>query len=71
MAWTGSGNPQLNLMSSPNGYTAFGGKAVLADASDSAPSLAFHNNALFLAWRGSGNNNLNVAQVLGNGLGGL
>jgi hypothetical protein len=33
---------------------------VLSDSSDNGPALAFHDNALFLAWRGSGNDNLNV-----------
>lgn len=34
---------------------------VLSDTSDNGPALAFHDNALFLAWRGSGNDNLNVS----------
>jgi hypothetical protein len=34
---------------------------VLSDTSDNGPALAFNNNALFLAWRGSGNDNLNVS----------
>ena len=33
---------------------------ILNETSDNGPALAFHDNALFLAWRGSGNDNLNV-----------
>ena len=68
MAWTASGNPQLKHHVSPNGDGSFGEKAVLSDSSDSGPALASYNNTLFLAWRGSGNDNLNVAQVTGPGL---
>src|SRR4051794_11480103 len=34
---------------------------ILGDTTDNGPALAFHDNALFLAWRGSGNDNLNVS----------
>jgi len=33
---------------------------ILDETSNNGPALAFHDNALFLAWRGSGNDNLNV-----------
>jgi hypothetical protein len=36
-------------------------KMVLGDTTDNGPALSFHDNALFLAWRGSGNDNLNVS----------
>jgi hypothetical protein len=36
-------------------------KIVLSETSDNGPALAFHNGALFLAWRGSGNDNLNIS----------
>jgi hypothetical protein len=36
-------------------------KITLSDTSQNGPALAFHNNALFLAWRGSGNDNLSVS----------
>ena len=36
-------------------------KVTLSDTSDFGPTLVFHDNALFLAWRGSGNDNLNVS----------
>src|SRR6185436_76956 len=36
-------------------------KVVLGETSDCAPALAFHDNRVFLAWKGSGNDNLNVA----------
>jgi hypothetical protein len=36
-------------------------KVVLGDTSDTAPALASHNGRLFIAWKGSGNNQLNLA----------
>jgi hypothetical protein len=36
-------------------------KVILPETSDCGPSLAFHDNRFFLAWKGSGNDNLNVA----------
>jgi hypothetical protein len=33
---------------------------VLSDTSEAAPALASHNGRLFLAWKGSGNDNLNL-----------
>ncbi|TCZ58777.1 M12 family metallopeptidase [Roseicella aquatilis] len=41
--------------------TGLADKITLPETTDNAPALAFHDNALFLAWRGSGNDNLNVA----------
>lgn len=35
-------------------------KLVLGETSDCGPALAFHDNRVFLAWKGSGNDNLNV-----------
>jgi hypothetical protein len=39
----------------------FEGKIILAETSDCGPAVAFHDNRLFLAWKGSGNDELNVA----------
>lgn len=36
-------------------------KVTLTESSDFGPSIAFHNNQIFLAWRGSGNEHLNIA----------
>jgi hypothetical protein len=63
LAWTGSGNPQLNLMVSNDDGRTFGDKHVSDEASDDGPALAVHNDQLFIAWRGSDNNVLNVAKV--------
>jgi hypothetical protein len=44
-------------------YDSIGGlknKVILNETSNNGPALAFHNDALFLAWRGSGNDNLSV-----------
>ncbi len=50
-----------------------GGKNTLPDTSPQAPSLCAHNGMLFLAWKGDGNDNINVAQVIlsGNAVTGL
>ena len=36
---------------------------VSPETSDDAPALASDGTSLFIAWKGSGNDNLNVAQV--------
>jgi hypothetical protein len=38
----------------------FEGKVTLPDTSDGVPALAAHNGLLFISWKGSGNENLNV-----------
>jgi hypothetical protein len=40
--------------------TGFKNKVTLGEDIDAGPAIAFHNNSLFLAWKGSGNDNLNV-----------
>ncbi len=41
------------------------GKIILEDTSDQGPALASHDGqgGLVLGWKGSGNDNLNVAKV--------
>jgi hypothetical protein len=39
-------------------------KVILGDTTDQAPALVSHFGCLFLAWKGSGNENLNVAEVV-------
>jgi hypothetical protein len=68
LAWTGVGNEQLNVAkvalfaNTAGGFGIEGleGKVVLGDTSEAAPALASHNGRLFLAWKGSGNDNLNL-----------
>ncbi|MFJ3658251.1 tetratricopeptide repeat protein, partial [Streptomyces nigra] len=68
LAWVGRGNKKINvarLALVGNTAGAFGieieSKVVLGATSDAAPALASHNGRLFLAWRGSGNKQLNLA----------
>jgi hypothetical protein len=68
LAWTGSGNDQLNvaqviLVGNTAGALklTLENKVVLGDSSSAAPALLSHNGRLFLAWKGSGNNQLNLA----------
>ncbi|WP_223643627.1 hypothetical protein, partial [Planococcus sp. 4-30] len=67
LAWKGSGNKNLNSakvyttdkLKLP-GIESLEGKVVMNDTSDESPAIAFHNGRLFLAWKGAGNNNLNL-----------
>lgn len=68
LAWTGEGNEQLNvakvaLFASTAGAFGIEGledKIVLGDTSEATPALASHGGRLFLAWKGSGNDNINM-----------
>ena len=68
LAWTGEGNGNLNvakvrLFADTSGGLGIEGleeKVVLGDSSDRGPALASHGNRLFLAWKGSGNEQLNL-----------
>ncbi|MFC4456568.1 hypothetical protein [Deinococcus sonorensis] len=68
MAWKGSGNDNLNVAKVESttvlgfeGVEGIEGVVTLADATDASPALASHNGRLFLAWKGSGNDQLNLA----------
>jgi hypothetical protein len=69
IGWTGVGNKAINvakvqLIGNTQGGFAIGGlenKAVTSMKSSTGPTLASHNGRLFVAWKGSGNNNLNLA----------
>ena len=73
MAWKGSGNEQLNVgivetdPHSPSGnlnVSGLSGKQVFShDTTEQAPSLVSHEGQLIIAWKGAGNDNLNVAKV--------
>lgn len=68
MAWTGRGDGNLNVAKVTlfaNTAGAFGiegleEKVTLGDTSEDAPALASHDGRLFLAWKGAGNDNLNL-----------
>jgi hypothetical protein len=67
LGWTGEGGGGLNLakvrLSGVGGGFGIEGledKVVLSDSSDAGPALASHCGRLFLAWRGSGNPQLNL-----------
>lgn len=59
MTWTGSGNLQLNFLSSTDGFS-YGQKVTLGETSPDAPAIAVFNNRYYLAWIGVGNNRLNI-----------
>jgi hypothetical protein len=50
-------------MYSPDDGQTFTGKMVSPETSPDAPDVAQHNGNLFMAWKGDGNDNLNVALV--------
>ncbi|OJA84389.1 hypothetical protein BGV71_12420 [Burkholderia ubonensis] len=64
VAWKGSGNDNLNVATvalDPEGApTGIVNKAILGDTSPVRPALALLNGAVYLAWKGDGNDNLNV-----------
>jgi hypothetical protein len=75
LAWTGRGDGKLNVAKVALFANTAGGfgiegleeKVVLGDTSKQAPALASHNDRLFLAWKGSGNDNLNLMFSNNNG----
>jgi hypothetical protein len=68
IAWRGDGNDNLNVMSSADNGQTFGGKFTSSETSTTSPAFATANQGVagsgkqFVAWKGDGNNNLNVAQ---------
>jgi hypothetical protein len=68
LGWKGSGNDNLNVArvslfaNSAGGFGIEGltDKVTLGDTSSTSPALASHQGRLFLAWKGSGNDNLNL-----------
>jgi len=73
LAWKGSGNEDINIASVTLGpvgdFRILGltGKVILPETTDNSPVIASHNGQLILAWRGSGNDDLNVAVSSDNG----
>lgn len=65
IAWKGDGNDNINvqrLILDTSGYiNTFGSKVTLPETTDDTPAIASFDSVLFLAWKGSGNMNLNLA----------
>jgi hypothetical protein len=67
-AWKGSGNEQLNVArviligntSGASGIESLENKVVLTDFSTQPPALGSHLGQLFVAWKGEGDDNLNI-----------
>jgi hypothetical protein len=72
IAWKGDGNDNLNVLrlylDGAGNVSSFGDKTTLPETSDASPCIASFNNELFIAWRGSGNTNLNLASSTDMGL---
>jgi hypothetical protein len=72
IAWKGDGNDNLNiaevaLFADSAGHFGIEGlinKVTVGDTSPRSPGLTSHNGGLFITWKGDGNDNLNVAQVI-------
>ncbi len=73
IAWKGSGNDNINVgvvtRSSSGGIESISNKIILppSDTTDASPAIASHNGNLYLAFKGSGNDNLNVMVSTDNG----
>jgi len=71
ISWKGDGNDQLNVaivnLDAAGNPTGFSNKVILGDTSPLSPSLASVNGNLYLAWRGDGNDQLNVMVSRDNG----
>lgn len=72
IAWTGNGANNLNVAVvdtdlSQGVALSISSKVILSDTSSTGPSLAALNGYLFLSWKGSGNDNLNVMFSQNNG----
>jgi hypothetical protein len=65
IAWKGDSNDNLNVASvntNANGApTGFANKVTVPDTSPLSPALASLNGSIYLAWKGDGNDNLNVS----------
>ncbi len=61
---TGNGMTNDGYWHALNGGDRLGNKHTFGDTSPKAPALAVHNGHLFIGWKGDGNDQLNVAQVV-------
>jgi len=67
LSWQGQSNENVNVLSACARLGIFSSgvvaKGVSNETTSDAPGLTSHNNRLFVAWKGSGNENLNIAKV--------
>ena len=59
---------EVDLFYNSSATAVFTGKVILPDTSPKSPSLASLNGRLYLAWKGDGNDNLNVEYSADNGV---
>jgi hypothetical protein len=73
IAFKGSGNDNINVAvvnrsaSGTRDIQSLSNKVILSDTTDTTPAIASHNGNLYLAFKGSGNDNLNVMVSTDNG----
>jgi hypothetical protein len=60
---TGNGITDNGYWQNLDGGNSLGNKFTSGETSPRPPALCAHNGKLFIAWKGDGNDNLNVAQV--------
>ncbi len=75
VSWKGSGNSALNVarvqgtnVMGLEGVEGIEWKRVLNETTDTAPAIASNAGNVYVAWRGSGNNQLNIAISRDDGL---
>ena len=61
LAWTGTRNGKLNIMTSTDAGATFGHLVTSAQTSPAAPGLCAGPDGVFITWTGTGNTKLNVA----------
>lgn len=66
MAWAGTTNTKLNVISSIDGGQTWGNKVTLEETSAACPALVFKDGVLYMAWTGT-NGKLNLISSLNNG----
>ena len=63
LAWAGTRNGKLNIMTSTDAGASFGHLVTSAQTSPAAPGLCAGPDGVFITWAGTGNTKLNVAPV--------
>ena len=63
LAWAGTRNGKLNIMTSTDAGASFGHLVTSAQTSPAAPGLCAGPDGVFITWAGTGNGKLNVAPV--------